>query len=68
MKNKQREVPKPSCQGPKISTCLMLFSNLHREKEGEGEVVGCDMSGVVTPEHSMSKGFWGNTSMRDCQL
>lgn len=50
-----REVPKPESQGPKISLSL----SLHGEKEGWGKVLGCDMSVVVTPTHSESKGFWG---------
>lgn len=32
-KDKLTEVAEPSCQGSEISTCLMLFSNFHGEKE-----------------------------------
>ena len=57
-----------SRQGPGFGACLMLFSHLQREKEGWGEILGCDMSASATPAHSESDGIRRNTSLGECQL
>lgn len=43
----------------------LSFANFHREEEDRGEIVGCDMSAVVMPAPSKSKGFWGKESLGD---
>lgn len=68
VKDQLSEVLKSPCQDSGFRTRLVLFPGLRREKNGVGEIVGYTVSVVVTPLHSKSKGFWGNMSLRECQL